>query len=49
MNFDAETAIANIARYIQKSGLDKKEITKLIPTCRNLAATAQLLTDILDE
>ena len=28
MNFDAETAIANIARYIQKSGLDKKEIAK---------------------
>ena len=25
------------------------KITKLIPTCRNLAATAQLLTDILDE
>lgn len=25
------------------------KITKLIPTCRNLAATAQLLTDIIDE
>lgn len=25
------------------------KITKLIPTCRNLAATAQLLTDIIEE
>ncbi|MBQ3143369.1 MAG: helix-turn-helix transcriptional regulator [Akkermansia sp.] len=28
MKFDAKTAVENIARYIQKSGLDKKDVAE---------------------